>query len=251
MVFTFSHPDCLISFCERCLDPIHLDVIIKESRERELYAVFFNSLNHQNYIRAYKGLWCMGKKRRLKVLRECEEGLHSPLMYEQAVAEFVSIPTIETLENISIPLIRAAGFRLLQDSKCSVDPSVCINDFDKRMERVYFERLDILTQMHLQRPLEEIMREDCKEIEEKAVKKVLEVAKRSIYQQLPPPHWINSSGLALLVDSESLCMLFGRECKVIRDRFAYKTIADIMENHVFCFLNMDTESKEPSNLSLL
>ena len=95
-------------------------------------------MKKSDYIPILKAIWSeRNRTLRLKWLQSHAAEFHAPLMYEQAISEFVVNPTAATLFQKTLPLIRAATFRVYQDSQCCKDSSVCKGDAPLRMESTY------------------------------------------------------------------------------------------------------------------
>ncbi len=194
MAATVSNRCSVIEFCERgrLFAPgtkfkmiYEADFLSGEKREK-----IMPSLSDGNYIFAIGAIWSDAKNR-LQFLRECAPLLHAPLMFEEAIAEFEARPSEETINTISIPLIRAAGFRMTQDAICSTDPDVYRGGGEKEMIRVYMTALDSAVQKRLGKMLYTVLQSNQKIRGSAIIQKVIQVAKHSNSIKLPPAKWIS------------------------------------------------------------
>jgi hypothetical protein len=203
---TFGNPLNVVSFCEKRLAPSEVDKIIQEGKEGLSNTEKLNGhLAKSEYIPVLKAIWReRDRARRLTWLQSHASELHAPLMFEQALAEFVNVPTIETLFNTSLPLIRAAVFRVEQDSVCSADASVCHGDAPSRMLMLYQKIIFGLTQKHLQKDLALLIMENETLVQSNCIAKVLEVARLSLTCELPSPTWIGFHGLNVMLEGKIL-----------------------------------------------
>ncbi len=222
-----TNPTSIVTFSERRLDPVFGNEIIKEGQKEGLSNSknLNENLNASEYIPVLKAIWSeRNKNRRLEWLHSHAFEMHAPLMYEQSIAEFVISPTVETVNQISIPLIQAASFRVIQDSKCSTDPSVFNGDAALRMKMTYQKVLNNQTEKHLFKKLEAIISENKNVIISAVKTKVLEIAQSSISQELPSPNWIGSHGLNVFITGK-IEMYPITDFKKIRDKIANETIS--------------------------
>jgi hypothetical protein len=148
-------------------------------------------------------------------------------MFELAIAEFSAKPTAETIHLLSIPLIKAASFRVAQDAQCSTDASVKYGDASMRMSITYEQRLKNRVQALLNCPLEDILKEQQNERMAAIKKKVLETAKLSLSTSLPSPDWVGWHGMSVFI-SGAPKMHEASEYKQIRDAYANKAIEQIL-----------------------
>jgi hypothetical protein len=252
-MFTFYHQNCLISFCENslkyarrgrdfrtegkkliqsywdnCTSGIESDFIFALGRKRIIQAAFEGYVYKEDYISAYKVLWYSTGKERITILRYVYKALYTPFLYEQALAEFMNSPTLETVVKVSIPLIKAANFRFLQDSECCKDSWVREGDCLERIQKVYMSRLHDLTVMSLGLCLEEIQKLHHRQIDFFCREEIRKVAEKSKKMQLPSPCWIGWSGVVALHHGKPP-MYHQFLHKRIRNRYADKILEAIRE----------------------
>jgi len=214
----------IVSYCEQRLQPIAINEIIKKGKSAGLSntAALNKNLKKGCYIPVLNAIWS-DKDRRLSWLQSHASELHAPLMFEQAIAEFVNSPTVTTIVEISIPLIQAATFRVNQDSKCSTDPSVFNGDAAPRMRNTYLISLNKQIEKHLGKKLENVLSENQSAIDSAMTAKTLKTAELSLSQKLPSPDWIGSHGINAIrygkVEMHPIAA-----SNEIRNKFAYETI---------------------------
>lgn len=197
---SYTNLQSVVSFCDTRLIPAKVQVIINEGKAVGLSngEALNEQLKNSDYIPVLKAIWSeRDRSRRLEWLRSHAPEMHAPLMYEQALAEFVASQTVETVTKISLPLIQAATFRVYQDSQCSSDASVYKGDAPVRMKLTYLKSLDTLTKKFLKTPLSEIKAEN-----NYMAAKVVEVAQASMSQELPSPNWIGHHGMSVFIDGK-------------------------------------------------
>ena len=180
------------------MNPQAIDKIIKKNKAVGLSdPALDENLKAGEYKAVLKKVWGERDRTiRLQWLENKSNELHPVLMFELAVAKFVASPTIETINLVSIPLIKAASFRVSQDAQCSKDPSVKNGDAATRMSMTYQQRLEKLIQSNLGCSLEKVVSEN-QDIRVAAIRsQVLETARLSLSSDLPSPDWIGWHGMA-------------------------------------------------------
>ncbi|MCI0382360.1 MAG: hypothetical protein L0207_04850 [Chlamydiae bacterium] len=218
MNFSANEQD-VVSFCEKQLNPTEADKIIKEGKGLSNSAEIEKNLKESRYIPVLKALWSeKDKEKRLEWLKSHSK-LHAPLMFEQAIAEFVNYPTVEAIHSISMPLIKAATFRVLQDSKCSRDPSVFNGDAPGRVAETYMKILENQVQKHLKKSLADIGNEKKEMLASFIRSKLIEIIKQSKEKELPDPSWIGWHGMSVFIDGK-IEMHPASDYKKIRDQAA-------------------------------
>lgn len=151
------------------------------------------ALKEGKYIEVLKALWSEGNQtRRLVWLRQKAE-LDVFLLLELGLEEFKARPAVETIHTVAMPLFHAALFRAKQDLQCSNDPSVHsaidILSFSFNMElknlvlNALNQKLDIV--LNTARNVRYIA----------VIKKVKEVAEKSLLEELPHPLWVAQHGM--------------------------------------------------------
>lgn len=225
-IYNLQNPGNVVSYSETRLNPQAVNHIIKQGKQEGLSnsKALNENLKSSQYIPVLNAIWSeRDKNRRLEWLRSHESEMHAPLMFEQAITEFVIKPTVETIIQISIPLIKAASFRVVQDSKCSTDPSVFNGDAAQRMEMTYLTSLNTQTEIHINKKLVTIISENEDAIKSAVNAKVLKIAHSSITQDLPSPNWIGHHGLSVF-RSGNIEMHSTADFKNHRDKVANDTI---------------------------
>jgi hypothetical protein len=196
---TFSNTQNVVSFCEKRLNPTEVNGIIQNHRDGVSSSMIETYLNANDYISALSLLW--GERdstQRLTWLRDHENQLHAPLLYEQAIAEFKENPTVETVIQVSLPLIKAGTFRLQQDARCSADSSVSQGDAHIRMEMTYGKALqNAVNKYNKNLDLPTIKTENEEAITQAVLTKMKEIAEATLAnpEALPSPNWIGYHGM--------------------------------------------------------
>ncbi|MDP1608329.1 MAG: hypothetical protein Q8L98_03330 [Chlamydiales bacterium] len=211
----------VINFCDLSLDRAAMNSIIHENKHIGLSDPELEAhLEQGSYQKVLVALWSeRDRTRRVEWLESKEGGLHPVLMFELAVAKFVKTPTIETVNKVSIPLMKAADFRVQQDSQCSKEPSVKYGDASARMCLIYQTRLNQRIQASLNTSLEKILSENQNLRVAAIRKKALETAQLCLSGALPSPNWVGWHGVNACMTGV-LDMYPDNEHKQIRDRFA-------------------------------
>lgn len=215
-------------FCEQSLDPKTIDAMIRENKDVGLSdPALEDNLKTGNYRAVLVALWSeRDRTRRLNWLESKADELHPVLMLELAIAKFGASPTIETINSFSIPLMKAAYFRIIQDAQCSKEPSVKHGDAATRMSMTYERRLNGRIKALLNTSLEETVAEN-RELRIAAIKaKVMETAQLSLSKDLPSPNWIGWHGLAVFINGIP-DMYSADEYKQIRDAYANEALASL------------------------
>lgn len=200
---SFSNPQNVVAFCEKRLDKEAVSQIIKKHNEGVNSPEIEEKLESNDYISTLSLIW--GERdaaRRLSWLRNHADRLHAPLLYEQAIAEFKESPTVETVIQVSLPLIKAASSRVAQDAQCSQDASVYSGDAHIRMEYVYNRALmDVQKKYAPSLNLNNILSENKNIIKKTTLNKLKEVAEQSIKNpnMLPSPAWIGFHGMSCFI----------------------------------------------------
>ncbi len=219
----FVCPQNLVSFCERSLDPRDMNSMIRRNNGVGLSAPQLqDKLKSGDYQFVLEALWSdRDRSRRLNWLQERKDELHPVLMFELAVAKFVASPTIETIVSISIPIMKAASFRVAQDSQCSDDSSVKYGDASERMTLTYLKRLDSRVQAVLHTSIDDVI-QNHQNIDANKTK-VLETARLSRTTELPSPDWIGWHGMSVFIHGRPN-MRPATEYQQIRNQFADEII---------------------------
>lgn len=224
-IINFSTPQNIVEFCEKSLDPEAMDELIREHQDIGLSdPALEENLRAGNYKAVLTSLWSERDRTRcLAWLESKADELHPVLMFELAIAKFGAYPTVDTINLVSVPLLRAAYFRVHQDSQCAKDVSVKNGDAAERMSMTYLQRLGVRTRALLGCPLEEVL-ERSQDIRIAAIKeKVLETARLSLSRDLPSPDWVGWHGMAVFIQGAP-DMHLPEEYKQIRDAEANKAI---------------------------
>ncbi|MEM1282413.1 MAG: hypothetical protein AAGG81_02540 [Chlamydiota bacterium] len=119
--------------------------------------------------------------------------IHAPLLAERAIAEFNETPTVETIIKVSIPLIKAAGYRTMQDCRGVYDASLMGSHED--LCDVYLQELDKLFTKSLNYPLATIIPENQAKIEKYAKERTIEILQLSLTEKLPCSSWVAQHGM--------------------------------------------------------
>jgi len=222
----FSNPRNIVTLCEQILNPDFANEIIQKgkaeglSNEEQLQTW----LDEGNYESVLKAVWSeRDRERRHTWLAAKENQLHAPLMYELAIASFIHSPTAQTVSEVCIPLLKAAGVRVCQDAQCSKDRSVSNGDHVVRLQMAYVNRLTEQTKKILNLTVVEIVEGTDKEIRIAAIKqKVNSVAELSMQTKLPDPEWIAWHGMGAFMGGIKMHPV--ENYKAITDAFAQKII---------------------------
>jgi hypothetical protein len=230
-IVNLSNPNNIVSFCETSLDRQAMNAIIQEHKSVGLSdPALADNLKTGHYQAVLVSLWSeRDRTRRLEWLESKANESHPVLMFELAVAKFVAAPTVETVNRVSIPLIKAAVFRVSQDAQCSKDPSVKNGDAGERMSMTYAARLGKLVQTTLKCSLEEVLKNHQDDRVTAIKSKVLETAKLSVSKDLPSPDWVGWHGLSVFIQGAP-SMYPADQYKSIRDAYAYEMIKTIENN---------------------
>lgn len=220
----------VVNLCDQeRLNPIELSNIRKANpKGLTETATLSEHLSRNDYIPVLYSIWSeRNQARRLEWLKLQAPSLHAPLLFEQAIAEFAAAPTVDTINTISFPLMKVAGFRVSQDMTCSTDPSVSFGDAAVRLTIAYQSRLEKLVKKHLNKSLAQILTEN-KDIRMAAIeKKAKETIQASLSCQLPLPDWIGWHGMSVFVNGV-IKMHPASKYKELRDAYATK-ILDIFK----------------------
>lgn len=211
----------VINFCDLSLDRKAMNALIHENKHIGLSDPALEvNLEQGSYQKVLAALWSeRDRTRRVEWLESKEGELHPVLMFELAVAKFVKTPTIETINEVSIPLMKAADFRIQQDAQCCQEPSVKNGDASTRMSIVYQTRLNQRIQASLNTSLANVLSENAK-IRVAAIReKMLETATLSLSRALPSPNWVGWHGIHACMTG-TVDMYPENEYKQIRDCFA-------------------------------
>lgn len=215
------------SFCVLRNCPQEVQKIISAGRAEGLRET--TSLSHLltqgNYIPVLKAIWSeRDRARRLVWLREKTE-LHAPLMFEQAIAEFVNFPSARTIHLVSIPLIEAAKFRVQQDCQCSQDFHISNGDMHEFMATTYLNSLERASQKYLHQSVD---LSGSFEGEYLAILNMkIKTIRQSTLSRLPDPEWTKwHSPNALFWNMPMRCSF---EWKPLRDAFAKHVEAQLAE----------------------
>ncbi len=156
-------------------------------------------------------------------LKEKHPQLHALLLYEEGLKEFSANPTEETVCQITLPLFKAAKFRVQQDVQCLEKPDSRIV---KLFSSLYNFSLNNLVQGQLNKELKTIKGTKKTEILEASNRKIIEVAQQTIETELPSPKWINffKNGLNL---TQNLSFCSSGQEQSIRRRFAEEKLKPI------------------------
>jgi hypothetical protein len=193
------NPSDIVCFCSLRNNPEAADRIVRESHGLSDLETIERNLASGDYTSVLKAVWSeRDRSKRLTWLRDHFRLLHAPLMYELAIAEFVAQPSVETINKISIPLMKVASFRIAQDASCVNDSSAQAGV--SAMEYVYTTALR--TQVEKKLPnisLEHIFEQNRDERLACIKAKVREVAEMSKHTHLPDPTWIAFHGMKVII----------------------------------------------------
>lgn len=228
-VINFSNSLSTINFCDKRLNPKLANEVMAKYEAGCLApekSEYYKTLAIAgDYIRVLGAVW-KDKENRLTFLRELAPQFHAPLMFEQAIAEFVANPTAETVNLVSVPLLKAAIFRVRQDTQCSTDSSVVHGDADMRLQLIYVPSLENAIKKYLGKTLADVQKDFALERQKAMGEKITEVARESMTINLPSPNWIGQHGMSIFL-SGSISMHPESEYKRIRDDFAKKIITEL------------------------
>jgi|GEM_PF-3281010 len=194
-VIRINNSESVVNFCEKQSDVGALDAakakhdigcLSPANRER-----YDQAIRGGKYIPAIGAVW-KDPENRSRFLASYTEQLHAPLMFEEAIERFRRDPRMAVAINTSLPLIRAASFRVRQDAVCSADGSVSRGDAHIRMSMVYSRILarEFRARFGMKMP-------NPSELVIKA--KVEAVARASINRELPSPNWIGEHGMGVFL----------------------------------------------------
>lgn len=221
---TIIHSRSTVSFAYTLLNDAQLKMTI--IGEKGITLETDESLKKCDYISVLKAIWSENDTaRRVAWLRSHASELHAPLMYEQAIAEFLIAPTIDTVKQVSLPLLKSATFRVEQDSKCSKDISVNNGDAHICMDETYKMVLNARVVKILNKSIPDIA-QNCKDtILANVNQKMITTAQASLATQLPSPNWIRFHGIDALMGTNS--MHPESEFKKYRDEYANNMLAKL------------------------
>ncbi len=144
------------------------------------------SLKNGEYKPVLNAIWsARDRVRCLKWLREHESQLHAPLLCEQAIEEFLADPALGTVLLQSIPRLRAAQFREMQDGKCIKNTSNHVMG----LISTYWVVLREAVQTEINQDLDDFHIRNDGEIQAASMYKIRIAAKQSLYTALPHPKW--------------------------------------------------------------
>lgn len=140
-------------------------------------------LGRGDYMPVLKSLWSEQNSEKKIIWLRDNSAYHVPLMLERAVAEVEQTPTIETIVNVSLPLIEAALFRIQQDFSCCHEKDTLSFFIKDTYQKVVIGKFfDQLKQVPSQKRFSKIKQ------------KVIEVAQETLTKlendKLVPPNWI-------------------------------------------------------------
>lgn len=209
----------ITQFCEQHFDEIAKNSKIQGKGLGDTQSLQ-QSLDKGDYIPVLRAVWSEKDTiRQLQWLREKAALLHAPLMFELALAEFSSTPDINKIKTfylVSIPLIKAAAFRVMQDAQCSTRSSFPHGTIGEKMAKIYTKALERRATVALGKTRAQLLTTE-QEMRLFMIKMAIEeTALRSIMQELPPPTWITGGDIFPL-----------ENCKEIRDIAAYTAIQSI------------------------
>lgn len=135
------------------------------------------------YIPVLQNVWTQfDQPRRLQWLRE-QPQIHAPLLAERAIEEFIANPTVNTVIEIALPLIKAAEFRVRQDAVGVIDDSFASAYRD--LQAIYLPKLDTLCGKNLDMSLYDIISANAQKLQEFVEKKIDEIVSLTFTEQLP------------------------------------------------------------------
>ncbi len=219
----------VVEFFEARARDVTLDFHQKESLPNlQDTAAITKHLVEGNYIPILQALKLSIPSEEKLVWLEEHSGLHAPLLYEQAIAEYKTHPTKQGFIR-SASLLKAATFRAKQDSQCCLDPTISKGEVADQISGIYeyslnkFRREDGITLDPL-----------SKELSSAIKTKITETALKSLREPLPPPNWIGlsntqNSWFDLKTPPGEAYMFPASTHKEIRDNYAKKT-ASLMRN---------------------
>ena len=214
-------PQNVVNFCEKRLDVTAFEQEFSQPQPLTLEQIS-QQLASGDYIPVLKALWSeQDKQRRFEWLRQQEKDLHAPLLFEQAIAEFEVLPTIETIIKTCIPLISIANFRVKQDMQCSKDPSVCKGDAAIRMQNTYNQALAKKAGKNLYKRVCSTIEKNHPQETIDLYQKVTEAAEERKSKNLPNPTWIGFHGMSMFFSNISTPPMHpSEEFKQIREAYA-------------------------------
>jgi len=184
-----SYPSNIADFCaqkrhigKKSIDSATLE-LLEDRLVKSEYVTVLKHLRDEPSQRA-RLIW-LRNHHQLKVL-------HAPLYFELAAEELASNPTIETLINISLPLI--AQGRSLTDLACVCltggTTSESANALGDRMATIYETTLDqLLTNAHLGTTTKEVIKGQAAKVNKELAKAYLNIANDIEKKSLPSPSW--------------------------------------------------------------
>lgn len=223
----FVNRNNVIDYCEIACDASQVSEIIRKYKAVGLSNIetLQEQLNQSDYIPVLTAVWSeRDKAKRLVWLRSVSDQMHAPLMYEQAISEFTQNPMVETIIHVTMPLIKAAGIRVIQDGSCSKDPSVSKGDHFTRMEIAYQHRLSVQVKKHLNKEWADLsgsIEENYPVISEK----VIEILEKTMTTNLPDPSWIRHHGVGAFLGNME--MLSSSLHKSVRDMLAEEFVSQL------------------------
>lgn len=196
-LMSVNHSESIKSFCQNRNVSEETDKLIEQNRKSEKPGLSDEGhvdklLSEGQYKKVMVALWSeKNRARSLTWLQRHEPELHVPLLYEQAIAEFVVNPSIETIRDKTIPLLKIAKMRFVQDAICIDGKSA--KDFEADMTSIY----EITLLEAGKEYLPDVKLLDVKADANIASKKVINALSRTIeiIGTLPSPEWIASSDL--------------------------------------------------------
>lgn len=116
---------------------------------------------------------------------------HTPLIYERAIFEFLSAPTVTTLHMVSIPLIKAASSCVLQDCVAMKDLSERKVTIMENIEESYLTYLEKLSKKFLNCGIEEISERTRVDRAVRIREEILIIAEKSLLVEIPETIWLS------------------------------------------------------------
>jgi hypothetical protein len=196
-------PDDILGFCTLRNNRLGVDRIIQAgmaeglSKEKDLLGY----LESSDYISVLKAVWSeRDKERRLTWLRE-HSSIHAPLMFEQALAEFVKAPSKETIQKVSMPLIAAATHRVHQDCLCHLFTAMC-GSLSQDLATVYKNSLAACAKKYMSHTedVPSLLQGD----KEATREKVCQTMRACLSTSMPNPKWAKWPGQDVLFEIDDL-----------------------------------------------
>jgi len=146
----------LIQVAENRTSPSFLQ---KESRGAKFQLAEMQKWSQEGeWISILKSLWSDEEgQKALEWLRSKELEHIPPLLYEQAIAEFIQNPTLKTASKTSIPLIVTASLSLRQQQIYIQEKALVMPSCGEVFENKYFENLNDLISSSLKTSLPELI----------------------------------------------------------------------------------------------